>query len=480
MVERDVTRRAVDAVEWLAGLWGLADSSESHSANPHLLALVREAPAVSRHPIVKKVAAARQSDSRDAVIKAIVSGFYGAAGERQELCAALEQFGDAAEGLLGSDRHGTLQQARREAAHLVDLFAGAWDPAGDLATLVGERVPLRVVLAPSVLLPAPNAGRHGVLVDRFDGSSVAHLHFGLALRRERGQFMVNRPWLLGGAWHYAIQLYLRRHWPTIARRLAELPETRDAVQAVLASSRPQTTPGRREDRRSWTDILSHHLNVAIKCVLSHRLGLPDAFHRLAGRAEGCVLAPWFEQWLEAGLGEAGDFAARLRRLPEALAREQSAWERLAAEAALPLTGNVNFTLCSPSITRAVVVVPDEWTADEAAAIGEWAPPARPVQRYGEWSRSQGSAPSPVIAIGEPDRNPLVKRVLEQRGLNLMGFNLAVPAIVAVSLPGFTEAEWCVAVAVTRPESAAELPIETVLRQTKPCVVFDGGVVVDRV
>jgi hypothetical protein len=97
--------------------------------------------------------------------------------------------------------------------------------------------------------------------------------------------------------------------------------------------------------------------------------------------------------------------------------------------------------------------------------------------FSNWVQTRAHEPGAVIAFGEPERNPLVRRVLEQRGLSLAEAGASARAIIALSPPEFEEADWCIAVAVTRPETAARLRIEMALKQTCSYVVFDGGVVV---
>jgi hypothetical protein len=479
-VELESTQKATDAVEWLAALWELTGQPPSRSANPHILTLLQWTPRLSRHVGFDAVATARRTESRDRVIKSVVNAAYGDTTWPLSPCVApLEQFLADVQDLLGPGPYAVIQQTRTEAQRRVEALAGDLDPARDLAQLTGEHVPLRVVLAPSVFLPPPQAGRHGVLVQRPD-VSVAHLHFGFPLRYDPHQFSVNRSWLLGGAWHYAIQLYLDRHWPPIARRLAAREDLGAAVRAVMAAVPGRSKMPRREagEQRPWTDILATHLNLAMKCVLSHQLGLPDGVHRTLAKVQGFALFPWVEAWLWDGVGQKADFAAFLSTLPEALDAGRAQWERLAAVAAVaPVT--VNFTLASLSARSATLVVPDEWTDEAAAAaVAGWGVLTLPLKRYGDWIRTRSGDSSPVIAFGEPDRNVLVRRVLDQRRLSMAALNSRDAAIVALSMPGFAEADWCIAVAVTRPETAAALRVEMVLNRTNPYIVFDRGVVID--
>ncbi|MFY9822009.1 MAG: hypothetical protein WAM82_11555 [Thermoanaerobaculia bacterium] len=467
-------RKAAECVEWLAALWELTEKGESRSANPHLMTLLRFTPQVGAHPALDLVARLRRTQSRDRLIKAVVGAAYGEANDCRELYESLQDLATQSEKLLGAGPHQLIQRARAEALQRITDLAGELDPAADLAEITGEKLPLRVVVIPSIFLPQPQAGRHGVVIER-SGEWVVHLCFGVPLRRAPQQFDINRPWLLGGAWHYAIHLYLEGLWPPVARRLAASRELAEAVSHAMGS--PLNGEGTR-----WTDILREHVNVAFKCLLSRRLGLPDGLHRAFARAQGLVLFPWFEEWLQDSGGEGAALAAHISRLPEALAAARPRWEGIARAAAGPPPA-VNLALISPSARSACLVVPDEWSEEAAtAAVAGWRLWPLPLVRYEEWVRTRTGGAGAVIAFGEPERNPLVRRVLEQRGLTLAAGGAADPAIIALSSPGFEEAGWCLAVAVTRPEAAAALRIEMALDQTSSYVIFDRGVLVsaDRV
>jgi hypothetical protein len=477
-MEADLTHHATEAVEWLAALWELTGPMPSRSANPHLVALLRDVPAVLAHPALAEVARVRESTGRDALIKSVVRGVYDRTAPIG-LDAALAAFVAEVEGLLGPTRHAAIAEARAAAQQAAAALAGPLDPAGDVARLTGERVALRAVLAPSVFLPPPGAGRHSVLVRRPDGSFVAHLHFGFPLLSDPRQVALNRTWLLGGAWHYAIQLALDRHWPAIAARLTDRPDLRESLHAVIAAAnadRPfQTGP----DGRPWTDALAAHLNIAIKCVMAQRLGLPDYVHRDAAIGQGCVLSPWLEAWLLDGLDTPATFAAHLATLPDALAAGRADWERLAAAATMRSTTCLGGVLGSPEARCATIVLPDEWSAAAAdAAALPWHPLSLPTARYSDWRRTAAHGTRPVIAIGEPARHPLVRRVLDQRGLRLSDVRAPAPAIVALSLPDFPDAPWCIAVAVTHPETAADLRADMVSRRINPYIVLGAGLVID--
>lgn len=461
-------RNAAENVEWLAALWELSEGKESQCANPHLLTLLRLSPRVSAHPALACVSRLRRVESRDRLIKTLVSAAYGETAH-PELQGPLQAFAAEAERMLGAGFYGLIQQARAEAKQRVEEIAGELNPAADLAAVTGERLPLRVVLMPSVFLPPPQSGRHGALVRQPEGW-VAHLGFGFPLRQDPERFNINRIWLLGGGWHYAIHLYLERYWPPIEQRLAENRELAEAVSRVLGP--PQDYRG-----APWTDVLRLHVNVALKGLLSQRFGLPDVLHRAFARASGLTLFPWFEEWLRGSGAEGAALAAHISTLPEALAAERPRWESLArTEAAAPPT--VNLALLSPNARRACLVVPDEWSEEAAtAAVAGWRLLPLPLLRYGEWVRTRSQDGNPVIAFGEPERNPLVRRVLAQRGLSLDTLEATDPAIIALSSPDPEEA-WRIAVAVKRPETAAALRMEMALNETSRYICLQRGMVVD--
>src|SRR5581483_604615 len=240
--------------------------------------------------------------------------------------------------------------------------------------------------------------------------------------------------------------YLDRCWPLVAHALDADPELPSAVRAALESSSEH-------GEQSWTEMLKMHINVALKCLLSRRLNVPDGVHRAFARARGLVLFPWFEEWLVESGAQGTALAEHITTLPAALASTRTRWERIAkAWGGTPPT--VNLALISSSSRRASMVVPDDWSerAIEAAVAG-WRLLPLPVVRHREWMQTPSRDTNPVIAFGEPERNALVQRVLDQRGLNLQTVQAADPAIIALSQPGLPDASWCIAVAVTRPEAA---------------------------
>lgn len=459
---------AAALVEWLAVLWQATDDGTTRCANPHLLPLLRVADALQAHPARAAVARARAAHGRDRLVKAVVGSAYGQGRDGDALHDALRPLLAEGERVLGAGSLGLVEDARALADERLRAIAGTLDPATDLEEATGERVALRVVVAPSVFLPPPQAGRHGVLL-RGDGEAVAHLHFGFPLRHDPQQYSITRPWLSGGGWHYAIQLYLERHWPAVADRLAARPALAEPLAAALRDAAG--------DGAAWTDVLQMHLNVALKCLLSRRVNMPDGIHRAFARARGLVLFPWFEEWLLSTGARGGRLASCIGSLPDALAAGRSRWEALAAAGGGPPPA-MNLALISRSARSACLVVPDAWT-DEAAlqAVAGWRLLPLPLLRYSEWAGRPDHGARPAIAFGEPAQNPLVRTVLEQRGLRLDALQAEEPAIIALSPPAFADAAWCVAVAVARPQTAACLRMEMALRQTSSYVAFDGARVI---
>lgn len=470
----EAERRARERVEWLAALWELIAGKRSTCANPQLLTLLRYTSALSStHPAVAEVRRLRRSQSRDRLIKAVVRAAYGGADEHPRLCETLDAFGEEAPALLGAGPHELVRQARCDVQDRADEIAGLLDPAANLAEVTGELLPLRVVLAPSVFLPLPQAGRHGALVETPDGW-VVHLHFGFPLSEDPGQCSIDRPWILGGAWHYAIHLYLERHWPPIAERLVSCSELAEAVPRVLSLD-SATEPAGKE---AWVRKLRHHLNVAFKALLSRRIGVADSVHRAFAMASGLVLFPWFDQWLQDSGAEGEDLADHIATLPEALSAQRSCWEDLAhSGTAAPRT--VNLALISPSVQQGSLVVPDEWAEEIATeAVAGWRELLPlPLFRYSDWVRNRSADTHPIIAFGDTESNPLVGRVLRQRDLSLETVDAEDPAIIALSSPGFEDAPWCIAVAVHGPETASRLRMEVALGQTCSYILLDGDSVI---
>jgi hypothetical protein len=464
-------QRVAECVEWLGAFWELHHPKGTKSANPHLLNLLRFTPGLGQLPALELVASLSRERSRDQLIKEVVRSAHGQACDHPELFEALWSFSQEAEARVGAGFYQLIAEAREQALEQGHNLAGVLDPATDLEEITGERPHLRVVLSPSVFLPPPQAGRHGALLQEGDGGWVAYLMFGLPLRHDPQRFYITRPWLLGGGWHYAIVLYLERFWPSIAERILADPDFARAL--AEASGAPADRPG-----RPWTSHLEAHVNVALKCLLSRQLGVPDAAHQAFAKVSGLRLFPWFKEWLLDGPATGSELTAHLTTLPEALRAGREGWERLAKAGGGPPPA-INLALISASAKRAALVVPDAWPDPVAtAAVAGWRLLPAPLMRYSEWITQQGEEAAPVIAFGEPETNPLVKRVLEQCGLGFESLSIADPSITALAALGSEEAAWCIAVAA-KPESAARLRIETALDQTSSYFIADGGVVVDR-
>jgi hypothetical protein len=471
-------RIAIDGVEWLAAIWALTDDDPCRSANPHLVALLHLEPRLLAHDACRMVGALRRTQTRDQLVKRLVTASYDASGTAaaEPLAAALRGFAHDVESWWGSAMTGFIAAARAVALDRASRIAGPLPAAEHLAELTGEPLAFRVVLGPSVFLPAPQAGRHGALV-QLPSETVAHLHFGFPLHAGKQPFTFNREWFLGGAWHYAIQTYLGRYWPPVRQRLARRHDLLRALRRVLGS-----VPSRRRPAAMTTtavlDALATHVNFAMKGALYRRLGLRDGLHRALAEAEGLILFPWVEQWLREGVDGAIALPAHLPTMPEALAATRAQWEDLRFEAVVAPPTAVNIALASMRARSATLVVPDEWSeTTAAAAVAGWELLSLPRLRYSEWSRERHRDTSAVIAVGEPEHNALVRGVLEQRGLSLAHVNAPDPAIIALSEPGFAGRDWCLAVAVTRPETAARLHIEMALAQPNSYIVCDGGAVI---
>jgi hypothetical protein len=469
-------RIAVDCVEWLAALWELTEEPASASANPHLVALLRVEPRLLAHPARQLVISLRTSNTRDQLIKLLVMSAYIDVPGADEIVRAVQSFSRDAAIWCSPAVSDLIAWARADALDRSARIAGPLEAAADLAELVGERLPFRVVLGPSVFLPCPQVGRHGALV-QLPSETLAHLHFGFPVHGGPYAFKFTRDWFVGGAWHYAIQSYLARRWPPVAQRIAARPQLMKALSrvfAVGASRRGHATI----TGQGVLDVLAIHVNFAMKCALCRRLGWPQGLHRALADAEGLVLFSWVEPWLLDGVDRNVKLPEYLLTLPDALAAVQAEWkDKRSVDRAVPFMA-VNLAVASRSARSATFVLPDEWSdvASQAAVAG-WRPLALPRLRVSDWNRRRTADINPVIAFGEPERNDLVRGVLEQRGLSLARVNARHPAIIALSEPGFDGRDWCLAVAVTRPETAAMLHIEMALTSTGPYIICDGRAVI---
>jgi hypothetical protein len=463
---------ALNAVEWLAALWDLCEPGPSRAANAHLAVLVRVGD-LRRHDACAWLDRERRVSSRDRLVKRVVSAAYGQTDHADipasfhQLCAEIKQ-------ALGSDLFGLICEARDEARARVEALAGPLDPVGDVAAITGQTIPMRVVIAPSVFLPPPQAGRHGVMLHHRSGP-IAHLHFGFPLEQDPRQYNITSAWLMGGCWHYAFRLYTNQHWPAIAERLAACTDLAEAVSRLVDDASPagRVAPG--EPR--WIGWLEQHMHLALKGLLYRQRGESDEELRTLAGLRGYTLAPWFEAWMTRGLSRKLALADVLVTLPDALRNERSDWEAL-ARAPAPAPPTINFALASRSARRAVLVFPDDWPepAVRAAAAG-WGTGPMPVARCSDWLPTGESDGGPVIAFGEPANNALVRTVLEQRALAWPPCPSDRAALVAVSTDPVADAQWCIAVAVSRPETAAMLRADAFRDRFNTYVILDGGVVI---
>ncbi|MEM8993548.1 MAG: hypothetical protein AAGF23_02025, partial [Acidobacteriota bacterium] len=354
---------------------------------------------------------------------------------------------------------------RLEARQRVLEIGGDLDPARDVEDVTGEPIAVRVLVAPSLFLPPPQGGRHGVMIQRGD-EQIASLHFGFPLKQPPERFSITRPWLLGGSWHYAINVYLDRYWPRIAEQLH--------ADSVLESKVLEVQDGVKSQNGPWADWLKSHVNVALKCALSQRVGVPDAAHRAFAKGRGLVIFPWFDEWLK-NRPEDVPLERHLGDLPAAMAADQERWVEIAQAPEKPPVA-VNLALLSMSTRRAYLVVPDSWPDDAVnTAVAGWRLMPLPVVRFSEWrAKREAGDTAPTIAFGTPASNPLVEEVLTERGLSLDAVEAEAPAIIALSAPGTPRPAWCLAVAVDGPEVASSLRIEMALKQTSSYVICDGG------
>jgi hypothetical protein len=471
-VDAKPEQTALDAVDWLAALWDMGSPGPSHAVNAHFTALVALSRDVRNHDAAAWVERERRTSSRDHLVKKVVSALYAQADRDnvaelfRRLCTDVPQF-------LGPHLYRVVREARAEAQTCIEALVRGLDPVGDVAEITREPLPMRLAIGPSLFLPPPPSGRHGVLVYR-RSEAVAHLYFGFPLKRDPQDYNITRAWIMGGGWHYGLRLYMDRHWPVIARRLSACSDLAEAVSALVDNAEPADDTGCREP--PWIRSLEHHLHLTLKSLLCRRHGQPADTYRMLAELRGYALYPWFDAWLAQGLSTRAPLSDVLATLPESLRRDRSDWEALAVTDQAPTT--INFAFASRSARRAVLVFPDAWSesAMQNAAAGWRFLPMR-VARYSEWMPTSGTDAAPVIAVGEPVNNALVRTVLDQRGLKWPPCPSDNAAVVALSTERVAEATWCIAVAVSSPETAATLRAHTFIHRFNTYVLFDRGVVI---
>lgn len=458
------SQRANRAVEWLAALWALTDGhAPPRTANPDLLPALHRLD-LADQPAYRLVTALRRGTNLDRLVKGVVRSAYGLsltepgapplpfAGRLVESLAQLD--------LAWGERFDqAVAQGRVELAAQIDpLLAGA-DPAQDLAELVGEPVPLRLEITPSLFLAPPQAGRHGLRLAQPDGDQV-HLYFGLPLGSPPGAFGITREWLVAGGWHYAVECWLDRYWPQLKEALGAQPNLADTWTAA-------TNP----PAGGWLRSVRTHLSISLMAALWARQGYPTDSVRLLARGQRLLAIDWFADWLAASTGRLSD---HLASLPAALVSDQAEWERQ-AQVPTGLPDAINLTMAPLWRGRPRLVCPDRWSDEALGAVqAGWERLRLPALRHSAWLASAESASEPAIAYGDPLENPLVAAVLAARGLGLHQADGAEPVLVALARGERAGDPWRLAIAAERSEQLTPLGLDQVLRLGYTWAILDGG------
>ncbi|HTZ03064.1 MAG TPA: hypothetical protein VMC05_12090, partial [Xanthobacteraceae bacterium] len=226
------SERSAERVELLAALWQVLDGDSAYCVNPRLLMATRFVPELQSAPATGLLRALRRTESRDHLIKGLVAAAHGvpAPDVITELAGALDDLSAQWDNLLGG-LAAPLAQAYRQTRERAAPLSAGMDPAADMAAITGEQDFLDLKVLPSLFLPPPQNGRHSVLVDTPGQAAIAYLFFGYPLDDDPAQFGINRYWLLGGAWHYAVNRFIARHWPAMANELRAMPDLQAALTA---------------------------------------------------------------------------------------------------------------------------------------------------------------------------------------------------------------------------------------------------------
>lgn len=455
-------------VDWMAAFRQLLRPNEARCANPHLLGLLRLATDLPVTEVFRLAESLCEKHGRDTVVKRIVGAFHGLGDEEYlRLLQRMDVFFDEEAGtIIGEGVLQVLDQAYAELQRQTSDLAAEPDPSADLTVLTGERLDFRVEIHPTLFLPPPQTGRHGTSFEMGQATHI-HLYFGYPLREDPSRYGIDRAWLIGGAWHYAINRYLRDSWPQMGNRLAAMPELEATATTLL---RPL-----RETVR-WPDIIAEHLNIVFKCRLSFLTGVPDTVHRAFVYTRGLALFDWLQDWFDRYDPRQGTLRDYLQRLPNDLSLEKSAWEgRMANCPRLPPA--INLALLARQRRKWALVVPEIWPESICSAVRKgWELLNFPLFRYEEWLRAGETAGMPLIALGCPGENPLADGILRERRLDWPESvrHAREPLLIALAQTSREEEAWRIAIVVGSPGVAARFPAETALQLTHTYAVFDGS------
>jgi hypothetical protein len=443
-------QRAAERVELMALPWQVLDGETAYCVNPRLLMATRFLPELQTVPATGQLRDLRRTASRDHVIKGLVSAAHGLppSVEIAELALSLDGLSDRWDSLLGGLAAPLTEAYRDMLARAAPLSAGM-DPAADLSAITGEQDPLRLAVLPSLFLPPPQNGRHSVLVEEPATGAVAYLHFGYPLDHDPSQFGINRYWLLGGAWHYAVNRFIERHWAAMAAELRTMPELKTALTTALAEHREAV---------AWPQVVAEHVSLAIKCVLCDHAEMPQVVHQSFARTQGMAFFDWFRDWMTELARHPDTFTAEYCRLPRVM---QSRQDELVAVAGSTASGpaSLNFALASRE-HRPIIVLPDSWNDALRERISRrWSLVTQAVLRESEWCRIPDPAPASLIAFGQVGRDGMIDELLTRRGLTLEQSAEGGDLLVSLFPPERARKPWQIAIAVHDPEVAGNFSAE---------------------
>ncbi|MGB7034604.1 MAG: hypothetical protein WBD71_03680, partial [Xanthobacteraceae bacterium] len=460
-------QRAAERVELMALLWQILDGDAAYCVNPRLLMATRFVPELQTAAATGQLRALRQTTNRDSVIKGLVTAAHVSAAhvsaahvsaahvsaahvsaanwppieiEIAGLAASLDALSEQWDGLLGglaAPLTATYRQMRERAAPL----SAGMDPAADMTAVTGEHDPLELVILPSLFLPPPQNGRHSVLVDAPAQGAVAYLLFGYPLDDDPLQFGINRYWLLGGAWHYAVDRFIERHWPAMAAELRAMPKLKSALTTALAEHRETVI---------WPQVVAEHVSIAVKCLLCDYAEMPQIVHLGFARTQGLAFFAWFRDWMTELARHPDTFAAKFRHLPQAMRSRQD--ELVAVATAAPSgPASLNFALASRE-HRPIIVLPDHWNESLRQRISRrWSLVTGEILRASEWCRIPDPAPASLIAFGQVGRDRMIDELLTRRGLTLEETAEGGDLLVSLFPPERARKPWQIAIAVHDPE-----------------------------
>lgn len=335
MDERDLA--ICDQVELLAAVCALSPAADAGevAANPWLRPALGALARREDHLAFSLVRRFLKVMPRDMLIKGLVHALAGspeAMPHGQMLARALADLAKQALPDLQRELAGVRRQMVATATPLLQRL----DPVGEIAETCREPLPIRLCVSPSLFLPLPQEGRHGVMLPRAGGEFNLFMFFGLPLERGLAEVGITRAWLRRGGWFYAIRLFLARHEARYA----------DVLRAVGQEGEIAT--------------FRNHLAIALRWGPWRREGLSQGAFELLAEAQGLRLSPWFVEAVDRYLAGSEPLADHLPAMARSYVAALPSLREMAARPMPAPPPIISCCLLPLWASGAKLVAPEPW------------------------------------------------------------------------------------------------------------------------